>query len=527
MSRKTKPVVTLGDAPSPKLEQIRKRRKQLFMLLLLTVILVTGGLVVFSYASEVLVGRRIEFLDLNVFRASIVLLAIAVAIYVWEKERALTRAERALIEERVLSSALESRVRELGAILRAGRAVASTLSLDDVLELILHSAQELLGATEGSVMLFDTEKRHLRIAASVGLQEDATKQVIPIGEGVAGWVAEFREAVVLNGDVKDPRFRRLIPKDRAVRSAMSAPLYARAEPVGVLNVSVSNGERRYTEHDLRALTVFAEHAAIAINNARLYERERAASAKLADLDTRRREFLAVVTHDLKAPLTSILGYIRLLHDLPDTEPQQREFADIIERQGRRMLEMIEQLVMATNLEEGAPVLRRQPLDLRQLLEDQIAAFGGVLGQRPLSLEVPEEMPVVYGDQSAVEHVVANLIDNAVKYSPDGSPLDITVEPQETEVRIAVADRGLGIPPEMVNEIFERYGRVDGEGGDGASVGLGLFIVRSLAQGHGGRVWAENRDGGGAKLTFTLPLRRTRPPSSARSSAPEEWATSAT
>jgi two-component system sensor histidine kinase KdpD len=522
---KTKPVVTLGESRAPKLEQIRKRRKQLFMLLLLVVILVTGGLVIFSYASEVLGGRSIEFLDLNVFRASIVLLAIAVAIYVWEKERALGRVERALIEERILSSALESRVRELGAILRAGRAVASTLSLDDVLELILHTAQELLGATEGSVMLFDPEKKHLRIAASVGLQDDATKQVIPIGEGVAGWVAEFREAVVLNGDVKDQRFRRLIPKDRPVRSAMSAPLYARAEPVGVLNVSVSNGDQQYTEHDLRALTVFAEHAAIAINNARLYERERDASAKLADLDARRREFLAVVTHDLKAPLTSILGYIRLLHDLPDSETQQREYADIIERQGHRMLEMIEQLVMATNLEEGAPVLRRQPLDIRQLLEDQIAAFGGVLVDRPLSLEVPDEMPVVYGDRSAVDHVVANLIDNAVKYSPEGSPIDVTVEPHDMEVRISVADRGLGIPTEMLNEIFERYGRVDGQGGEGASVGLGLFIVRSLAQGHGGRVWAENRDGGGAKITFTMPLRRTRQPASSRAGIRDEWATS--
>jgi two-component system sensor histidine kinase KdpD len=125
----------------------------------------------------------------------------------------------------------------------------------------------------------------------------------------------------------------------------------------------------------------------------------------------------------------------------------------------------------------------------------------------------------------VDHVVANLIDNAVKYSPEGSPLDISVDKLETEVRVSVADRGLGIPPEMVNQIFERYGRVDGQGGEGASVGLGLFIVRSLAQGHGGRVWAENRDGGGARITFTLPLRRTRQPSSAAAPARDEWATS--
>jgi K+-sensing histidine kinase KdpD len=518
-------VLTLGEVRGPKLEQIRRRRKQLFMLLLLVFILVTGSVVIFSYASEVFAGRELEFLNLNVFRASIVLLAIAVSLYVWEKERALGRAERALIEERVLSAALEHRVREMAAILRAGRAVASTLSLDDVLELILHTAQELLGATEGSVMLFDSEKQHLRIAASVGLDEDAKRQIIPIGEGVAGWVAEFREAVVLTGDVRDPRFRRFIPKDRPVRSAMSAPLYARAEPVGVLNVSVSTGEREYTEHDLRALTVFAEHAAIAINNARLFERERDASARLAELDTRRREFLAVVTHDLKAPLTSILGYVRLLHDLSDSTEEHRQFSAIIERQGHRMLEMIEQLVMATNLEEGAPVLRRQPLDLRQLLDDQVAAFGAVLAGRPMQIDVPAEMPLVYGDRSAVEHIVANLLDNAAKYSAAGTPIDVAVEPQEAEVLISVSDRGRGIPAEMVDDIFERYGRVEGQGGDGASVGLGLFIVRSLAHGHGGRVWAENREGGGARITFTLPLRRTRQarkPASAVAAGPARW-----
>jgi len=518
--RKPKPVVTLGEVRTPKLEQIRRRRKQLFMLLLLVFMLVTGSLLLFSYASEVFTGRKVvlPFLNVDVLRTSIVLLAIGMTVYVWEKERALGRLERALIEERVLSSALENRVRELGAILRAGRAVASTLSLDDVLDLILHTARELLGATEGSVMLFDSEKKNLRIAASVGLGEDAATRTIPIGEGVAGWVAEFREAIVLNGDVSDPRFRRFIPKDRAVRSAMSAPLYARAEPVGVLNVSVSDGDREYNEHDLRALTVFAEHAAIAINNARLFEREREASAKLADLDSRRREFLAVVTHDLKAPLTSILGYIRLVEDMPDTPAQQRQFAEVIERQGHRMLEMIEQLVMATNINEGAPVLRRQALDLRQLVNDQVAAFGGVLAGRQVSVDIADDLPAVYGDRSAVEHILANLLDNAVKYSADGSPIDVAVEPVDAEVCLSVADRGVGIPPHMVDDIFERYGRVEGEG-DGASVGLGLFIVRSLIHGHGGRVWAENRPDGGAKITFTLPLRRTRRPTEPAQAVP--------
>jgi two-component system sensor histidine kinase KdpD len=501
-------VVTQSEVRAPRLEEVQSRRRQLFRLLLLVLVLVGAGVVLVSIAERLLGEEPPAWLSPDVIRVAFVLLAVMFALYVREKERALERTERALIEERVLSTALSSRVSELTAISQAGRAVASTLSLEDVLQLILRSAQELLGATEGSVMLFDDGKTSLRIASAVGLSPDAARQTIPVGEGVAGWVAEFREAVILRGDVSDQRFRRFVPKDRAVRSAMSAPLYARSEPVGVLNVSVSDGDRVYTEHDLRAITVFAEHAAIAIANARLFELERAASERLAEVDARRREFLAVVTHDLKSPLTSIMGYVRLLKQLGEnaTLEQAREFNRVIEKQAARMLDMIEQLLMATSIEEGARVLSREPMELRAIIGEEVAAFAGVLGDRVIDMRIPEDLPTVFGDRSAIEHILANLLDNAVKYSPDGTAIDVEAQAELDEVRVSVANDGKGIPEDQLPRIFDRYRRGDGPAGEGG-VGLGLFIVRSLTLGHGGRVWAENRDGGGTRITFTLPLRR--------------------
>ena len=509
MVNEAKGVLTLSEARPARLQDVRARRRQLFGLLLLVFVLVASGLVLFSYGSELVAERPIDLLDIGVLRIAFVVLALAFGLYAWERERRLSKLEHALIEERVLSTALSSRVRELTAISRAGRAVASTLSLEDVLRLILGSAQELLGASEGSVMLLDEERQNLRIAASVGL-DDSVRPIIPLGEGVAGWVAEFREPVILRGDVSDPRFRRFVPKDRQVRSAMSAPLYARAEPVGVLNVSVSRGEREYDEHDLRALTVFADHAAIAIANARLFEREKEASAQLEALDASRREFLAVITHDLKAPLTAILGYVRLLRNLGTeaTVDQTKEFLQVVEQQGERMLGMLEQLIVATSLEEGAPSLTRQPLDLRSLIDDAVSAFRAVLGERAVRIEVPSDLPTVFGDPSGVQHILANLVENAVKYSPAGSPISVEATPVPEEVRISVADQGPGIPEDALPHIFDRYRRGEGQGRRG-SVGLGLFIVRSLAEGHGGRVWAENGLQGGARITFALPLRRDR------------------
>ncbi|MGH2683804.1 MAG: ATP-binding protein [Actinomycetota bacterium] len=491
------------------LQEVQARRRQLLGLALMVFVLVASGAVLLSYASETFFDRTVEILNFSVLRVSFVALAIAFSLYVYDKERRLSRVEGELIEERILSTALSNRLRELSALSQAGKAVASVLSLDDVLKVILESAQELLGATEGSIMLLDEEKRSLRVAASVGLPLDARGAVIQLGEGVAGWVAEFREPVILRGDVSDPRFRHFVPKGRQVRSAMSAPLYARAEPVGVLNVSVSTDGREYRDHDLRALTVFAEHAAVAIANARLYEREKKASAKLADLDERRREFLATVTHDLKTPLTSILGYVKLLQRASDrlSSDEAREFTEVIERQGQRILEMVEQLIMATRLEEGAPTLTREALDLRAIVEDAVEAFRGVPGNRTIDVIVPEDFPTVYGDRSAVEHILANLLDNAVKYSPEGAGIDVDVEVTGEEIMVSVTDDGPGIPESALPHVFERYRRA--EVGAGSSVGLGLFIVRSLTQAQGGEVDAANVPGRGARISFSLPLRRSR------------------
>lgn len=505
-------VLTLHEAEArdgTALQKIQSRRRQLLGLSLVVFVLVAGGVVLFSYASEALFHRRVEFLNPEVLRFSFVALAMAFALYVFDKERRLSKVERELIEERVLSAALSTRLRELSALSQAGKAVASVLSLDDVLKVILESAQELLGATEGSIMLLDDEKRSLRVAASVGLPLEAKRAVIDLGDGVAGWVAEFREPVILKGDVTDPRFRHFVPKGRKVRAAMSAPLYARAEPVGVLNVSVSSGDRAYSEHDLRALTVFAEHAAVAIYNARLYEREKKASTRLAELDERRRDFLATVTHDLKTPLTSILGYVKLLQRASDriSSEEAREFTEVIERQGQRILEMVEQLIMATRLEEGAPTLTREALELKAIVEDSVEAFRGVPGKRAISVTIPDQLPTVYGDRSAVEHILANLLDNAVKYSPEGSGIEVAVEVTPEEVLVSVTDEGSGIPEDTLPHVFERYRRA--EGGTGSSVGLGLFIVRSLTQAQGGEVSAANVPGEGARITFSLPLRRSR------------------
>jgi signal transduction histidine kinase len=503
----TGPVTTLTEVKVPQLHEVQRRRRHLTVLLLAVFAFSVAGLALFWFASERSPDAGMPAaLTSGVFQLVFAGLALAFTAYIFVRERSLSKIEHALIEERVLSAALSNRVHELSALSRAGRAAVAVLPLDDVLNAIVQSVQELLGATEVSIMLFDPESKELSLAASVGLREEAAKGTYSMGEGVAGWVLERRAPVLLRGPVTDPRFRSFVPKNRDVRSAMSAPLVAAGEPVGVLNVSVSEGRREYTLHDLRALTVCAEHSAIAISNARLYELEKESAASLAEMDLKRRDFLATMTHDMKTPLTSILGYVKLLRGAHTLSPEEvKKFTDVVDRQGRRLLGMIEEILVAARLEETAPTLSRQALDLRRIVEDEVAAFRGVLGGRVINLEMPDEVPTIFGDPSAVEHIVANLLDNAVKYSPDGAGIIVAVEPTPREVQVSVTDSGPGIPEEDLTKVFDRYHQA-GESEASGSVGLGLFIVRNLTQAHGGRVWAENAPTGGARITFTLPLR---------------------
>lgn len=494
---------TVTDEPPASLGEVESRRGQLITLALIVLVLVAAGVVLFSMAS----GTDLGLLDFNVLRISFVGLAVVFSLYVWQKERDLRRTERQLIESQVRAAGLTNRLREISALSRAGREVSAQLSLGTVLRTILDAARDLLGATEGSVMLLDEDKRHLRVAAAMGLDEEAWKAVIPVGDSVAGWVAERRQPVILQGSPSPEQFPHFISKARDVSSSISVPLFREDEPLGVLNVSVTAVDRKYTDRDLEALQIFAEHAGIALGNARAYEEERDARKRLAEADERRQEFISTVTHDLKAPLTSILGYAKLLGKIGDIEgAEAKGFLDVIQKQGQHILDMVQRLVLATSLEQATPSLQRERLDLGTIAAEQIELTSGLLGTRRVETKIDPDLPGVFGDPSAVEHSLLNLLDNALKYAPDGTSVTIEIRTGEQEILISVVDDGPGIPTELLGRVFERYQRAT-DGGDIASVGLGLFIVQSLAQAHGGRAWAENEPGRGARITFTLPFRR--------------------
>ena len=271
-------IAGLRDFQTPSLEAVERRRRQLW-------VRTASALAAVAVIAVALTTLPSGATPTGTNRALVVVLAIVGSFFLWafHKQAALERLTRSLTDERVLTAALTNRLHEVSLLLDAGKRMSAHLELDQVLDSILRNACELLDATGGSVML--VEQTDLVTVCALG-RDAAVDQRMRLGEGVAGYVALRREPVLIDGQVDPELFPGLVLRDPYVESSMSTPLVHRAELQGVLNVNAPIG-RSFTEYDLRALSVFAEQASIAIANARLYEAERAHVAALLDLRKRR------------------------------------------------------------------------------------------------------------------------------------------------------------------------------------------------------------------------------------------------
>lgn len=484
-------VVGLRGFSTPSLESVERRRLQLWILTAVLLVSISLGVVAVSVWP---VSRRWSPVSPGVLRLSVVLLSIAFSVYAVEQELHLHRLARMLIDERVLSTALTNRLHEVSLLLEAGKAINSVLDLNLVLDTILRSAIDLLGGTTGSIMLVEGDDL---VSACVHGNDRARGRRLPIGEGIAGHVARSREPLLIDGDADPADFPGLVRHDVPIESAISVPLVNRNDLLGVLNVNAAAG-RTFTEYDLRAMSVFAEQAAAAIANARLYEAEREHVAELIELDRVKRDFLDLMTHELKTPITSVLAAVEIA-GRPEMEAERDEMHEIIARQARRLDDMVGSLLTAARLERtDAP----QPIEVLDVvaLARTTAAESALIGH-PVEVTGGTQAWVL-AEGEALRHVLDNLIDNAWKYGVPPVRLDVSVEADR--VVLCVSDAGQGIPLEDRERIFERFHRLDRSRAL-PGLGLGLPIVRGFARSLGGDVWIDDAVSGGA--AFHVSLRR--------------------
>ncbi|MGY2875258.1 PAS domain S-box-containing protein [Marmoricola sp. URHA0025 HA25] len=243
------------------------------------------------------------------------------------------------------------------------------------------------------------------------------------------------------------------------------------------------------------------------------EREQQAVDHLRALDDAKDEFVSTVSHELRTPLTSIIGSIELLVDgmAGELEPAQKQMVDVVERNAERLLAMANDLLTLASYEGAAmqPPSRLEALDLRTVVDASHASVTGLLSSRHLELheELPDEPVVVLGEATYLERAVTNLLSNAIKFTRDGGHITtrLTVEDDHT-CRLSVSDTGLGIPPDEVKDVFQRFFRSSNVRADAIQgTGLGLSIVRSIVERHRGQIDVQSRQGEGTTFTIVLPL----------------------
>jgi two-component system sensor histidine kinase KdpD len=286
------------------------------------------------------------------------------------------------------------------------------------------------------------------------------------------------------------------------------PLHTAQQTLGVLFVQPLNDNESTNPGNSRILEAFASQVALAIEHSQLAEQSR--QIKLLQVaENLQNALLNSISHDLRTPLVSITGVLSALEDesTPLEKDDRRSLVSTAREEADRLNRLVGNLLDMTRLESGALHLKRELSDIQDLVGAVLGETEKRLGKREVKIDIPDDLPLVPMDFVLIVHSLVNLIENAIKYSPDQSLLEIKAWEEKNEMFIAVLDQGVGIPPDDITRIFDKFYRVQ-RPELVTGTGLGLAISKGIVEAHGGRIWAENRVSGGTVFTIALPMVKT-------------------
>ena len=286
-------------------------------------------------------------------------------------------------------------------------------------------------------------------------------------------------------------------------SAVYLPLITSLRTIGVLILFPKYPLTSLSAEQLHLLEAFASQAALAIEHMELAEQSHQiqllqATEKMQDA------LLNSISHDLRTPLASITGALSMLDEQSASldDVTRQNLVETAHEEADRLNRMVGNLLQMTQLEAGAMHVDFQPVDMEDLIGAAVGQLEDRLSDRDVQIRIPPNLPMVHLDFVLIVHAMGNLLDNALKYSPPGSPIEIEVRQAEQEIQISILDRGVGVPPGDLAQIFDKFYRVRSPE-QVTGTGLGLAISKGIVEAHGGRIWAANRPGGGAVITMSL------------------------
>ena len=399
------------------------------------------------------------------------------------------------------AEAYRRREERTAVLYRMSREFAQCATIDEAVRSVERNVGEVLDS-EVWVLLADARGRLVRAPGIT-----SAFPLDPKEEAVAAWVREHGEMAGLGtGTLGGAK-------------ALYAPLKTARGTVGVLGLFPTGKVNSIPIERLELLEAFAGHSALVIE--RMLLAQEAQKAQLEAGEERMRSLLlSSVSHDLRTPLAAITGAASSLIEGESTldAETRRELAQSVVDETERLNRLLGNLLSMTRIESGGMTLRREWQPMEEVVGAALNRLEKILRRHPVQVRMPDDLPLVPIDGVLMEQVLVNLLENAVKYTPEGTPIELAAWAEDQGVVVEIADRGSGIPPGDEERVFEKFYR-GSHTRDRRGVGLGLPICRGIVQAHGGRIWVENRPGGGASFRFLVPRPESAPRMDAMETAP--------
>jgi signal transduction histidine kinase len=409
---------------------------------------------------------------------------------------------------------LEHKVNILNRLAEISTVLNSTFELNALLSYLMDAAAAIADAEAASVLLWDANTHELRFAATTTRQSDLNLvgQSVPLEGSLAGMILTNNQIMQVDDTASDPRHYQKVDEDSqfSTHSLLGIPMTIKDRVIGVLEV-LNKRQPPWTEEDRDYVSVLAAQAAVAIDSAKLVDDLKKANQELSELDKLKNDFIAIASHELRTPLAVILGYASFLQD--ESEGKASEHAAKVLASGLQLRRIIEDLTNLRYLQQHASELNLEIIPVNELVQDAVGDISNTAEAKAhkLILELPPENEPVHVDRIRATMALTNLLNNAVRFTPDQGQITIRVEGRNSqEAWISVTDNGIGFDEDQAGRIFDKFYQVEDHmtrihGG----LGIGLSIAKALVEAHGGRVWGESKGlNQGATFTMVLPLAQT-------------------
>lgn len=382
-------------------------------------------------------------------------------------------------------------------VMELSRDLASTLDLDVLLHRIVAAAAELCNAEQASILLYDQGKQELYFEVSTNLNQPQIRGlIVPVESSIAGWIVTNRQPIIIADTSHDTRHYGLVAQVTKVKtsSLLGVPLITKDKVIGALE-AINKLSGTFTDEDKDVLTTLGAQAAVAIENARLFQQS---------------DLISELVHELRTPLSSLSTAVHLVLRTDVPEEQRQRIAQIIRDEIARLSELTTSFLDLSRLESGRAQFQMNTFDPKKLLEDCLEMELPRAAEKnlELNLSVDSSLPKLTADQDKIKQVVLNLISNGIKYNYPGGKVSIEASASQDEFYLAVSDTGPGIPAESLPNLFTRFYRVPGLEKLSTGTGLGLSICKRIIEAHHGRIEVQSRVGSGTTFKVILPLLST-------------------